>query len=250
MRSYDERSLVGKILHVDRNGRGLPGHPFCPTNDNLDDVCTKLYAAGFRNPFRFQLREGGGPIVGDVGWNGWEEINLTAAGRSYGWPCWEGEHPTPGYHDLAQCQARYDEDTPPDTPPDHVYAHGAGGGAVVAGPRVESTRYPAAYRAYFFGDYVQGWLKMFDIVDGELANSRMFATSGFEGVDLELTPEGDLAYLRFGDGTFRSGRLLRIVHGNAPPPAVGHASPSSGAPPLAVSFSAEESIDPDGDAVT
>ena len=35
-RTYDEQSMAGKILHIDRNGHGLPGHPFCPANTNLD----------------------------------------------------------------------------------------------------------------------------------------------------------------------------------------------------------------------
>ena len=30
VRTHDERTLSGKIAHVDRNGNGLPGHPFCP----------------------------------------------------------------------------------------------------------------------------------------------------------------------------------------------------------------------------
>jgi glucose/arabinose dehydrogenase len=30
LRTYDEQSLSGKIIHIDRNGNGLPGHPFCP----------------------------------------------------------------------------------------------------------------------------------------------------------------------------------------------------------------------------
>jgi glucose/arabinose dehydrogenase len=252
LRTFDEQSLAGKILHVDRQGRGLPGHAFCPGDANLDHVCTKLHAKGFRNPFRFQLRAGAGPIVGDVGWNTTEEVNLTAAGGSYGWPCWEGPNQTPGYKDLAGCAPHYATPSP-DTPPAHFYSHASGGGegAVVVGPQVVGTRYPAAYRnSWFLGDYVQGWLKLFDVVDGEVENVRTFSAAGFDGVDLELTPEGDLAYLRYSDGTFQSGRLERIVHGNAPPPAVAHADPASGSAPLSVDFSADESIDPDGDLVT
>ena len=56
LRTYDEQSLRGKILHVDRNGHGLPGHPFCPARPTSTQVCTKLCAKGFRNPFRFPLR--------------------------------------------------------------------------------------------------------------------------------------------------------------------------------------------------
>ncbi len=67
----------------------LPSHPFCPADTDLTHVCTKVYAKGFRNPFRFTLRPGGGLVVGDVGWNSCEEVDLlrpraarTTAGRA------------------------------------------------------------------------------------------------------------------------------------------------------------------------
>src|SRR3954469_10645319 len=74
LRTYNEQSLSGKIIHIDRNGNGLPGHAFCPTDNDLTHVCTKLYGKGFRNPYRFTLRPGKGPAIGDVGWNNWEEL--------------------------------------------------------------------------------------------------------------------------------------------------------------------------------
>ena len=57
--TYNTQSMAGKIMHVDRNGRGVAGHPFCSTDTNLTHVCTKIWARGFRNPFRFKLRPGG-----------------------------------------------------------------------------------------------------------------------------------------------------------------------------------------------
>jgi hypothetical protein len=29
-RTYDERTLAGKVIRIDRQGRGLAQHPFCP----------------------------------------------------------------------------------------------------------------------------------------------------------------------------------------------------------------------------
>ena len=75
-RAYDTASPAGKILHIDRNGNGLPGHPFCPSDTDLDDVCTKVYASGLRNPFRFTIAPSGDLLVGDVGWSDREEIDL------------------------------------------------------------------------------------------------------------------------------------------------------------------------------
>ena len=119
LRALDERSLAGKILHVDRAGRGLPGHQFCPEQTiNLDLVCTKLYAKGFRNPFRFHLRPGAGPIVGDVGWGLTEEIDAVGTGKSYGWPCYEGSEQAFNYRDMPECQAQYEL---PHAPPVYTY---------------------------------------------------------------------------------------------------------------------------------
>ena len=95
-----------------------------------------------------------------------------------------------------------------------------------------------------------GWIKAYDLVDGKPANVRDFAPAGFTGVDLETTPQGDLVYVNFGDGSANSGSVQRIVHGNAAPPAVARATPASGASPLTVNLSADVSIDPDGDSVT
>jgi glucose/arabinose dehydrogenase len=249
LRTLDEQSLSGKILHVDREGRGLPGHPFCPGDNVLTHVCTKLYAKGFRNPFRFSLRPGAGPVVGDVGWESWEELDFLQPGGNYGWPCWEGGFHTPDYEELDACKQLYTAGN--QSGPVHFYAHNGGGGAIVAGPQYTGTRYPPEWRnAWFFGDYVTGFLKAYDVVGGQFSNPRPFAPDGFHGVDLELTPEGDLAYLVFTEGSGASGSLQRIVYGNAAPPAVAHAMPSSGHAPLEVQFSADESIDPDGDAVT
>jgi glucose/arabinose dehydrogenase len=252
LRTFDERSLSGKILHVDREGRGLPGHSFCPDEADLTMVCTKLYAKGFRNPFRFQLRPGTTPVAGDVGWDTSEELDLVEPGHSYGWPCYEGPNRTPHYEELAECRAQYASDPPSQTPPVYHYERPYGvGGAIVAGPQYTGTRYPAAYRgAWFFGDYAQGWLKTYDLVDGKPANVRTFAATGFTGVDLEITPEGDLVFVNFGDGSAKSGSVRRIVFGNAPPPATAHATPSSGSSPLTVELSADVSVDPDGDAVS
>ncbi len=106
-RPYDEQSLAGKIIHIDRQGRGLAGHPFCASDANLDHTCTKIYAKGFRNPFRFTLRPGKGPVVGDVGASDREELDLVKPGQNYGWPCYEGSVRTPLYRSQSRCLEEY-----------------------------------------------------------------------------------------------------------------------------------------------
>ena len=135
VRTHNEQSLSGKIIHIDRNGRGLLGHPFCPSVADLTQVCTKVFAKGFRNPFRFTIRPNGLPAVGDVGWGSWEELNLAKAGANYGWPCYEGKSRPGGYASMATCKDLYTfEGTPAGvTYPDYLYAHGTGA-AIVGGP--------------------------------------------------------------------------------------------------------------------
>ena len=259
LRTYNEQSLAGKIIHVDRNGMGLPGHAFCPSDNDLTHVCTKLYAKGLRNPFRFTLRQGTGPAVGDVGWEEWEEIDLmTAPGRNYGWPCYEGNVRTSGYRDLAGCSAEYAKEGTPQaaTPPDYQYIHDASTswqGAVVAGPVYPSGPYPSDFVGdLFFADYVSAFIKRLEVnAQGQVTGTAPFAT-GAAAVDLELGPGNELYYADFGDGNPGTGAVKRIVYtpSNRTPVPQADGSPTSGAPPLDVSFTGAGSSDPDGDPIT
>lgn len=242
LRTYDEHSMSGKILHVDRQGRGLPGHAFCPAQTDLGLVCTKLHAKGFRNPFRFYLRPGGSPLAGDVGWGAREELDIVHKGGNYGWPCWEGTIHTSGYSELPACQTQY---ALADDAPAYDYDH-FDGAAVQAGPRYTATLYPPQYRgSWFFGDYVQGFIRLLDVDDqDQIGNVRPFAT-GYHGVDLELDPHGDLVYVDISGGS-----VQRIVYGKRAPVAIATADPASGTAPLATTLSAEGSSDPDGDPMT
>jgi glucose/arabinose dehydrogenase len=153
LRTYNTESMAGKIMHIDREGRGLPGHPFCPGN-NLTHVCTKVWAGGFRNPLRFKLRPGGGLTVGDVGWGTREEVDLVptapgGGGRLYGWPCYEGNGRTGGYRDLDACDPEYAKEGTAQAHlgPAHHYAHVSGiGGAVMGGPTYTGGPFPGSYQ--------------------------------------------------------------------------------------------------------
>lgn len=95
-------SLSGKILRVDPNtGDGLPSNPFYdPQNPRAPQ--SRIWALGFRNPYRIMLRpetgshfsDDGDPgtiYAGDVGNGGWEELSIvTAGGMNFGWPITEG----------------------------------------------------------------------------------------------------------------------------------------------------------------
>lgn len=285
LRSQRPDSFAGKIIRVDRGGRGVAGHPFCADTTRLDTVCAKTHATGFRNPFRFALAPGGRLAVGDVGWGAREEITLTAPGANGGWPCWEGSLENDTYSGAELCAPVVSESVPREpvgvTLPDWEYDRIGAGGSVVGGPAYTGTSYPEAYRgSLLVGDYAQGWLRHLP-ADGAggwqfapslvtdwsatsalpLAGTALGgpAPSPWVGVDIGTHPaNGDVVYADIGEVTPwgailpGTGRIVRIRYapGNGRPVAVATATPASGAAPLHTELSAAGSTDPDGDELT
>ncbi len=255
-RTYDEASFAGKILHVDRNGRGLPGHAFCPANANLDQVCTKLHAKGFRNPFRFTIRPNGGLMVGDVGWNTYEEVDLIdSAGGNYGWPCYEATHHTPSYQDMPECPAQYATEGTPNAVRYPAWEYDRSqGSAVVGGPTYTGDQYPEGYRdSIFVGDYTSNRVRRLVLNDqGDAVESVEDFATNWIGTALELHPDGNLISVNFGTGAPGDGFVERYTYttGNRSPVAQLAANPTAGDAPLQVGFSAAGSSDPDGDDLT
>jgi glucose/arabinose dehydrogenase/PKD repeat protein len=254
LRTYDERSYAGKILHVDRQGRGLPEHAFCPSDADLTHICTKVYARGFRNPYRFALRGGGlGPIVGDVGMSAFEEINLTAAGRNYGWPCWEGPNHTPSWGETPECAEVYAAGGT--TAPDFAYAGAGtptgGGTAIVGGPTYPGGDYPDSFDGeIFYGDWAHGFIRRVRFGEsGPVAQDFLW---GAEVLDLQIAPNGNLAYVDAAKWEDGAGLVAEIAYcpANCAPLARAEANPSFGPTPLTVGFNSEGSSDPDGDPVS
>jgi glucose/arabinose dehydrogenase len=209
--SSSEQSYAGKLLHVDRDGRGLAGHRFCPDEMDLTLVCTRIHAKGFRNPFRFTLRPDGRPLVGDVGESDREEVDVAAPGGDYGWPCYEGTLHTPAFAALPACQAEYaKEGTSGRTALEPIYEHphDADGAAIIGGPVLEGSAFPATFEGELIvGDFIQGFLRRLELGPGGQVTSTKDFAYGWSGVDLELTPAGNLAYVDYNGGTVREIRF-------------------------------------------
>lgn len=249
-RPYDEHSYAGKILHVDRNGNGLPGHAFCPGDADLTRVCTKVFGKGFRNPFRFTVRpDGESVVVGDVGDATEEEVDVVRAGGNYGWPCYEGNVRAPRHRDSARCQEEYAKEATGDGPDAPVYSYPRGeGAAVIAGPTYpDGGPFPREYHgSVFVGDFVQGWIRTLRL-DGadRLLAVEPFATE-WAGTDINVTPEGQLAYTP----GWPSLQAISFADGNRAPVARVAASATDGRLPLTVQFTGDGSTDADGDPLT
>ena len=227
---------------------------FCPAETDLTLVCTKLYAKGFRNPFRFQLRPGADPgrRRRRLGRSARSSTSSSRAAATAG-PATRAPTRRRDYEELARVPGAVRDATRPRRPRRRTTT------SAPTGRRRDRGR-PAVH-----GDPLPGGVARTpgSSATTPRAGSRPTTSSAASrptcarsparasrGVDLETTPEGDLVYVNFGDGSANSGSVRRIVFGNAPPPAVAHATPTSGASPLTVQLSADVSVDPDGDAVT
>jgi glucose/arabinose dehydrogenase len=95
-------SANGKVLRIDpETGEGLASNPYY-TSAAPRSPLSRIWASGFRNPYRMILRpntgshyaEDGQPgtlLIADVGNASWEELNVCdQPGMNFGWPVYEG----------------------------------------------------------------------------------------------------------------------------------------------------------------
>ncbi len=254
-RAQNLDSLSGKVLRLNPDGTAPADNPFYTGNPN--DNRSKVYALGLRNPFRLGIRDADGlVVVGDVGWSGWEEVNVVFPGANFGWPCYEGNAQqngaggTAAYKDQAACQQMYA--APPDTLsfPKLTYPHPPGS-AIVGGIFYTGTNYPAQYQGrYFFGDYAKNQIYTLqldandDLVPG---SNTTFANNAAGPVSFFKGPSGDIYYVGI-----LTGAVYHVTYStaNQAPTAFVAADKTYGAVPLTVNFTSAGSFDPEGDALT
>ncbi|MFI6300342.1 PQQ-dependent sugar dehydrogenase [Amycolatopsis thailandensis] len=247
LNAYDLDKIYGKIFHVTADGAGVPDNPYYVAG-NPNSVRSKVFASGFRSPFRFGLDPGTGlPVAGDVGWGTWEEIDFVQKGANHGWPCFEGDQPTDGYSAMPQCASAVN------TPPMLAIRHGQGpdnGNSVTAGIVYNGGSYPEEYRgAYFFGDYATQklWTAKYD-AQGRVV--RLPETppvfTGIGGpVKFLAAANGDIVYADIYSGLLRR---LSYTTGNKAPVAV--ATSETDPETRTVSFDGSGSYDFDNDPLT
>lgn len=219
----DKTTVLGKLLRIDpldpaltmrsRDPISANGKYRIPrTNPFLAHPVAlhEIYAYGFRNPFRFSFD----PIldqliIGDVGQNNIEEIDLGVAGINYGWNKKEGTflfNPDDG---------TITPDPNPDprlANPVAQYSH-FDGIAVIGGFIYRGTRVPLLANKYIFGDLV-----------GSTGSARLFYTYLGDGpiFEFQMGQNNPLegSFLK-GFGQDDKGELYVMVDSNIGPSGTG-----------------------------
>ncbi len=149
------RRLLGKLLRLDVDH----GEPYAIPNGNPyktrpRDGAPEVWALGLRNPWRFSFDLAARRlIIGDVGQNRWEEMDVVdavRAGLNFGWSAREGAHryglPRPRPAGLVEPAVEYGHDD---------------GCSVTGGYAYRGRSIPGLAGTIFFSDYCRGWLRSF-----------------------------------------------------------------------------------------
>ena len=183
--AQDKSTVLGKILRID------PLHPSATTGSSdpasangkyrvpasnpfvgQSGTIAEIYCLGLRNPYRFSFDATSNQmIIGDVGQNNIEEVDLGVSGKNYGWNRKEGTflfNPANG---------TITADPAPDpafTDPVAQYSH-TDGIAVIGGFIYRGTLVPALAGKYVFGDLGSSSGRLFyaDLADGLIRELRL-----------------------------------------------------------------------------
>ncbi|MFN8543926.1 MAG: PQQ-dependent sugar dehydrogenase [Candidatus Binatia bacterium] len=232
---FGQVTYDGKLLRVDENGAALSTNPLHGASVPGQD---RIVAYGLRQPFRTTVRPGTDEIwIGDVGWESFEEIDRIADPRAtpsnFGWPCYEGPGPQPGWVAAHRgvCDALYATGTTAVAAPIFTYgraAHVVAGDACPVGSAsvsglafYEAGGYPPAFAdGLFFADFSRRciWaMPTGQSGDPDPARIVTFATGAAQPVDLQVGPGGDLFYVGIGQDCPTCGTVRRIrYHGPSP----------------------------------
>jgi glucose/arabinose dehydrogenase len=271
LRSLNLDSMAGKIMRINpMTGAGLPDNPFYQAA-NPNSNRSKIWNYGLRNPFRWTIHPTTNePYIGDVGWNGWEEIN-TGKGANFGWPCYEGGVVSGGGAESgnttslqqgsyrtnsgtsAACAALYAQGLGAVQRPAFAYNHAAGGASANAGAFYSGTTYPAQYRnALFILDYNRRWIRYLTFDTNGAATVNNFAAENTSNgpVHLAAGPDTNLYVVIYRSSGSEIRRIRYVSGGNTPPTTIIEATPTVGTAPLTVEFSSNGSFDPDAQPLT
>jgi glucose/arabinose dehydrogenase len=186
-------------------GEGVPDNPFYePTDPNSN--LSKVFYSGVRNGYRFTFDPDTGlPVIGDVGWGSWEEINTGIKGSNFGWPYLEGPDRTGSYQNLSQAITFYNNGNrnslseEPAVFPILSHSHGAPDYAtfITVGDFYNND-------TLMFGDGVNGTLYAATLnASRQVTNVQVFDSGIPYIVDMEMGPDGQLYGVDLAAGSIR-----------------------------------------------
>jgi glucose/arabinose dehydrogenase len=205
--SQDKFNLRGKILHINRDGTPAAGNPFLGGGGD-----PRVWALGFRHPWRFTLQpETGTVFIADIGGSDWEELDLGIPGGNYGWASIEGPSPA------GQAGFVY---------PIYWYPHtNPAGASIMAGPFATAADFNGEFTGqFFFGDEAARDLRRMVLdANNNVVTTEIWATDLPDPVEIRFGPDGALYFVSFNSGAVY--RIARVGGTNRQPQAVGIATP-------------------------
>ena len=282
-------SLNGKVLRINPlNGEGIPSNPHY--NSSLPRSAeSRMWAKGFRNPFRMTLfpntgghhPEEGDPgiiVVGEVGSSLREEMNtITGPAQNFGWPHFEGidlenfNYNDPNFIPAVNRKPIFEYRNSEAAA--NVFLNqttklqlgtGVGqfpysgstafvGNTIMMGEFYQGTTYPSQYQnALFFADFNAKWIRVmkFD-ANYEPASIEDFMQLNDFVVAPVYNPVDESMYYVTGSA-LPCDQIRRLVYSpsNVPPIAKIQMDTDYGIAPLPVAFSAIKSYDPDDSPLT
>lgn len=196
-------TLLGKMLRIDvtpASGYGIPSdnpfanNPLCqPERVDSGSPCPEIYAAGFRNPWRWSFdRDTGALWLGDVGQGALEEIDRVIKGGNYGWRCFEGTRATG-----LPCGSEA-----PLLPPIAEYGRSEGV-AVTGGYVYRGSAIPALQGRYVFGDFGSGQLWHIAVETQPTLRMSPGIRTGLNISSFAEDVAGELYVVDYGGGLYR-----------------------------------------------
>lgn len=206
----DLRDLCSGVLRIDVD-RPDPGKGYAVPRDNpflhMKDAKPELFAFGFRNPWRMAMDPGTGTIlIGDVGQDLWEMIQLLKRGGNYGWSVFEGTRPFYPNRKLGPGAV-----VPPLIEHPHSESRSITGGQFYRGC------FKDLHGAYIYGDYATGKVWGLRQENGKVVWQKELASTRLQTVGFGLDRAGDLYLVDYG------GQIHTLERN--PPPATKHNFP-------------------------
>ena len=205
----DPGNLLGKALRINVSDTSLrnPAYAIPLDNPYINDGRFKdeIWAWGLRNPWRCARDKQTDRIFcGDVGQNAFEEVDIVARGKNYGWRGAEGFQ----CYDSSLCTKGAGEWELPI----HAYPHSSGK-SITGGFVYRGCLYPKLQGKYILGDYVSGRMWALTEPPQSSSASRWEAQELRWGDTTECTGKltGDISRRILSFGQDRSGELCVML---------------------------------------